>query len=56
MTLQPGKLIIVIHILPNNARRKGNQTIKFGQLIKQETNMRNLFLPLYKALLKKEEV
>ena len=33
---------IVIHILPNILRSKGNQTIKFGQLI--ECNMRNIFL------------
>ena len=33
---------IVIHILPNISRSKGNQTMKFGQLI--EYNMRNIFL------------
>ena len=33
---------IVIHILPNILRSKGNQTMKFGQLI--ECNMRNIFL------------
>ena len=33
---------IVIHILPNILRSKGNQTIKFDQLI--ECNMRNIFL------------
>ena len=32
----------VIHILPNISRRKGNQTMKLGQLI--ECIMRNLFL------------
>ena len=31
-----------MHILPNISRIKGNQTIKFGQLI--EWNMRNIFL------------
>ena len=31
-----------MHILPNILRNKGNQTIKFGQLI--ECNMRNVFL------------
>ena len=30
-----------IHILPNISRSKGNQTLKFGQLI--EYNMRNIF-------------
>ena len=33
MTSPPGKQIITIHILPNISRSKGNQTIKFGQLI-----------------------
>ena len=42
MTLQPGKLIVVIHILLNISRSKGNQTVKFGQLIKY--NMRNIVL------------
>ena len=31
---QPGQDTIVIHILPNILRSKGNQTMKFGQLIK----------------------
>ena len=31
-----------MHILPNILRNKGNQKIKFGQLI--ECNMRNVFL------------
>ena len=42
MTSQPGKQAIAIHILPNIPRCKGNQTMKFGQLI--EHNMRNIFL------------
>ena len=42
MTSQPDYQTIVIHILPNISRTKGNQTIKFGQLI--ECNMRNIFL------------
>ena len=33
MTSQPGKKTVVIHILPNISRSKGNQTMKFGQLI-----------------------
>ena len=41
MTSQPGQQIIVIHILPNIARGKGNQTMKFGQLI--DYNIRNIF-------------
>ena len=42
MTSQPGQQIIAIHILSNISRGKGNQTMKFGQLI--EYNMRNLSL------------
>ena len=42
MTSQPGQETIVIHILPNILKSKGNQAIKFGQLI--EYNMRTIFL------------
>ena len=42
MTSQPGKQTIVIHILRNISRSKGNQTKKFGHFI--ECNMRNIFL------------
>ena len=42
MTSQTGKETIVTHILPNISISKGNETIKFGQLI--EYNMRNIFL------------
>ena len=42
MTSQSGWQILVIHILPNISRSKGNQTMKFGKLI--EYNMRNIFL------------
>ena len=42
MTLQPGLQTIAIHILPNISQSKGNQTMKFGQLI--EYNKRNIFL------------
>ena len=41
MTSQPGKQTIAIHILPNISRSKGNETMKFGQLI--EYNMRMTF-------------
>ena len=41
MTVQPGQQTITIHILPNISRNKGDQTIKFGQLI--ECNKRNIF-------------
>ena len=42
MRSQSGQQTIVIHILPNILRSKGNQTVKFGQLI--EYNMRNISL------------
>ena len=38
MTSQPGSQIVVIHILPNISRSKGNQTMKSGQSI--ECNMK----------------
>ena len=41
MTSQPGSQTIAIHILPNISQSKGNQTIKFGQLIVY--NKRNHF-------------
>ena len=37
-----GSQAIVIHILPNISRSKGNQTMKFGQ--QTECNMRNIYL------------
>ena len=42
MTSQPGIQTIVIRILPNFWRSKGNQTMNFGQLI--GCNLRNIFL------------
>ena len=42
MTSQPGLLTIAMHILPNISQSKGNQAMKFGQLI--EYNKRNIFL------------
>ena len=42
MTSQPGKQTIVIDILPNISKTKGNHTMKFGQLI--EYNMIKIFL------------
>ena len=42
MTSQPGSQIIAIHILPDTSQSKGNQIMKFGQLI--EYYMRNTFL------------
>ena len=42
MTSQPGQQTIVIHILSNISRSKGDQTMKFSQLI--EYNKKNIFL------------
>ena len=42
MTSQSGLQTIAIHILPNISQSKGNQTMKFDQLI--EYNKRNIFL------------
>ena len=42
MTSQPGLQTIAIHILPNISQSKGNQTMKFGQLM--EYNKRPLFI------------
>ena len=42
MMPQPDQQTIVIHILPDISRSKGNQAMKFGQLI--EYNMKNIFL------------
>ena len=41
MTSQPGFQTIAIHILPNILQSKGNQTMKFDQLI--QYNTRNIF-------------
>ena len=45
MTSQPGLKTITIDILPNISQSKGNQTMKFGQLI--EYNKRNIFFKHY---------
>ena len=42
MTSQPGLETESIHILPNISQSKGNQTMKFGQLV--DYNKRNTFL------------
>ena len=42
MTSQTGWQTIAKHKLPNISRNKGNQAMKFGQLI--EYNMRNIFV------------
>ena len=44
MTSQPGLQTIAIHVLPNISQRKGNQTIKFGQLV--EHNKKHIFLQM----------
>ena len=42
MTSQPGQQTIIIHILPNISRSKGNKTMNFGQLV--EYNKINICL------------
>ena len=42
MMSQPGLQTIAIHLLPNISRSKGNQAMKFGQVIKY--TKRNIFL------------
>ena len=42
MTSQPGLQRIAMHMLTSISRSKGNQVMKFSQLI--EYNMRNIFL------------
>ena len=42
MTSQPGLQTNIIYILPNISRSKGNQTMKFRQLI--DYNMRIIFI------------
>ena len=42
MMSQPRKQAIPMHILPNISRSKGNQKMRYGQLIKY--NMRKNFL------------
>ena len=42
MVSQPGQQTVAIHILTNISRSKGNQSMKFGQLI--EHNKREIFL------------
>ena len=42
MTSQPGSQTIAIHILANISRSKGNQTMKFDQLV--EFNTGTIFL------------
>ena len=42
MTSQPGLQTIAIHILLNISQSKGNQKMKFGQLI--EYNKKNIYL------------
>ena len=44
MTSQPGQQTTTLRILSNILRSKGNQTVKFGQLI--EYNNKNIFLQM----------
>ena len=49
MSSQTGQQIIAVHILPNSSRSIGNETIKFGQLIKY--NMINFLLKNHTQIL-----
>ena len=42
MTSQPGFQTSAIHIFPNISQSKGNQAIKFAQVV--EYNKKNIFL------------
>ena len=44
LTSQPAQQTIVIHILTNISRSKGNQALTFGELT--EYDMRNVFLEI----------
>ena len=44
MTSKNGQQIIIIYILPNISRSKGNQAMKFCQLM--EYKIRNIFLKI----------
>ena len=46
MTSQPGLQTIDIHVLPNISQSKGNQAMKFGQLI-EYNKRKNFFQKLY---------
>ena len=54
MTSQPGQKTITIHILPNISPSKGNQTMKFGQLI--EYNKRIFFFSNHAANVERRPV
>ena len=45
MTSQPGKETLTIFILPNISKSKGNQIMKFGQLI--EYDMETFFMKIH---------
>ena len=53
---QPDLQTIRIHILPNISRRKGNQTMKFGQLIRGTFLLKNHTLFLLYANLRTIEM
>ena len=42
MALQTGQQTVAMHLFPNTSRSKGNQAMKFGQLIGY--NVRKIFL------------
>ena len=48
MTSQPGLQAIAVHILPTISQSKGNQTIKFSQLI--DYNKGNVFSKIMRKM------
>ena len=42
MTSETGQQVITVHMFPSISRSKGNQIMKFGQLMKH--NVRNIFV------------
>ena len=46
LTSQTGQQTITIHILPNISRSKGNQAMKFGQLIELKFIQKNVVEPV----------
>ena len=48
MVSQPGLQTITIHILPNIARSKDNQAMKFGQFIEDNRNHSQTHFPKIK--------
>ena len=53
MTSQPKKQTVAIHILPNISRSKGNQAMKFDQLIEYNMKKKLYWKTISKNLVEK---